>query len=186
MQIQAIPITPEAFAPFGQVIEPQSGHVPFGDRDAQLSLQNGTPRFYIMQLHRRGRRFHHITQHGRCTQCLGSLDGREWFLGVAPPSERPNPKLADIKVFKIPGSCFVKLEVGTWHAGPYFDHDIVNFYNLELSDTNIVDHTTCDLLKTYGVVFEITTAEVATADICDLIGGVVKRQGSDGEICDVG
>ena len=153
--IQAIPITREAFCPFGQVIWPQPDDQPFSPQDAQLDLKNGTPRFYIMELHQRGRRFHEITRHGDCTQCLGSLDGREWFLGVAPPGKAPNPAPDEIKVFKIPGSCFVKLEVGTWHAGPYFDDDTISFYNLELTDTNVVDHTTCDLVQTYGVVFEI-------------------------------
>ncbi len=155
MPIEATPINSEAFKPFGQLIRPQPDDVPFNLQDAQLDLQNGTPRFYIMQLHQRGRRFHDITRHGGCTQCLGALDGRTWFLGVAPPSAQPNPQPTDIRVFKIPGDCFVKLEVGTWHAGPYFDDDTVNFYNLELSDTNVVDHTTCNLLETYGVEFEI-------------------------------
>ncbi|MEL7352654.1 MAG: ureidoglycolate lyase [Cyanobacteria bacterium P01_A01_bin.116] len=155
--IQAQPITAEAFRPFGQVIVPQPDDTPFNPQDAQLALHNGTPRFYIMQLHQRGRQFHTITKHGACTQCLGSLEGKDWFLGVAPPSERDQPPLEDIQVFHIPGSCFVKLEVGTWHAGPYFDADTVNFYNLELSDTNVVDHTTCDLQQTYGVVFAIAS-----------------------------
>ncbi|XP_024517675.1 uncharacterized protein LOC9657510 [Selaginella moellendorffii] len=36
-----------------------------------------------------------------------------------------------------------KLNEGTWHAGPLFgDRDSMVFYNLELSDTNVVDHTT--------------------------------------------
>ncbi|MGB3298573.1 MAG: ureidoglycolate lyase [Phormidesmis sp.] len=153
--IQAVPITAEAFCQFGQVIEPQSDEVPFNAQAAQLQLQNGIPRFYIMQLHHRGRRFHTITRHTACTQCLGSLGEREWFLAVAPPTQSFKPKLEDIRVFKIPGSCFVKLEVGTWHAGPYFDDETVNFYNLELSNTNVVDHTTCNLLQTYGVTFEI-------------------------------
>jgi ureidoglycolate hydrolase len=155
--ILATPISAEAFRPFGQVIWPQPDDIPFNLQDAQLQLQNGTPRFYIMQLDQRGRRFQKITCHRACTQCLGSLDGREWFLGVAPPnrSDEDCPQLEDIQVFKIPGDCFVKLEVGTWHAGPYFDDETVSFYNLELSDTNLVDHTTCDLVQTYGVTFEI-------------------------------
>jgi len=152
--ISAIEITPETFSRFGQVIYPQPDDIPFNEQDAQLQLQNGTPRFYIMQLQQRGRRFHQITRHSGCTQCLGALDGKTWFLGVAPPSESALPQLEDTQVFKIPGS-FVKLEVGTWHAGPYFDGDTVNFYNLELSDTNVVDHTTCNLVQTYGVEFEI-------------------------------
>lgn len=153
--IAARPISVEAFRPFGQLILPQSDTVAFNVQDAQLDLSGGTPRFYIMSLTQRGRRFHTITRHGGCTQCLGSLEGKAWFLGVAPPSAADQPRWEDIKVFEIPGDRFVKLEVGTWHAGPYFDADAVNFYNLELSDTNVVDHTTCDLLDTYGVEFEI-------------------------------
>lgn len=154
--VQAIPIATESFRPFGQVIWPQSDSKAFDFQDAQLQLQ-GIPRFYIMQLHQRGRRFATITRHNACTQCLGSLEGQTWFLGVAPEGDRPHPQLENIKVFKIPGNCFVKLDVGTWHAGPYFDADIVSFYNLELSDTNVVDHTTCDLLETYGTLFAIAT-----------------------------
>ncbi len=154
-QIEAQLITPELFQPYGQVISASEDGQPYGPADAQLQLQNGTPRFYIMRLRNRGFRFHKITRHLRCTQCLGSLEGKDWLLGVAPPSEAPIPNWEDIAVFRIPGNCFVKLDVGTWHAGPYFEHDSVDFYNLELSDTNVVDHDTCNLIKNYGVEFEI-------------------------------
>jgi len=36
---------------------------------------------------------------------------------------------------------FVKLHQATWHAGPFFsDGQHMDFYNLELADTNVVDH----------------------------------------------
>lgn len=148
-------ITPESFQPFGQVIFASEDGQPFGAQDAQLQLQNGTPRFYIMRLRDRGLRFHKITRHLNCTQCLGSLEGKEWFMGVAPPGQATAPNWEDITVFRIPGNCFIKLEVGTWHAGPYFTQDSVDFYNLELSDTNLIDHHTCNLLQADGVEFEI-------------------------------
>ena len=142
-QLRAQWITAEAFRPYGQLITPaQNGRT--DAENAQLNLQNGTPRFYIMRLTKRGRRFHQITRHVRCTQCLGSLGGKEWLIAVAPPSQT-EPAIEKIAAFRIPGSCFIKLDVGTWHAGPYFDHDTVDFYNLELSDTNEVDHFTHDL-----------------------------------------
>ena len=167
LPLKALPITTEAFVPFGQVIWPQTDNTPFSLQDAQLDLSQGTPRFYIMQLRQRGRVFTRITRHLRCTQCLGALNGQTWFLGVAPPIAkardrtilRPKniaPCPEEIVAFKIPGNCFVKLNGGTWHAGPYFDAEAVDFYNLELSNTNIVDHTTCDLIQTYGMAFEIT------------------------------
>lgn len=160
MSIQTLtaqPITVEAFRPFGQVIFPQADDQPFGPNDAQLKLDAGIPRFYIMQLHGRGARFHKITRHLACTQCLGALEGKAWLMAVAPPSSAEAPQPEEIAAFWIPGNCFIKLAVGTWHAGPYFEADTVNFYNLELSDTNLVDHHTCDLKARYQLEFEIVT-----------------------------
>lgn len=158
-RLTAQPITPENFAPFGQVIFPSADGVPFGPHEAQLKLDAGIPRFYIMTLVNKGTRFRTITRHRRCTQCLGALEGKDWLMGVAPPGEfdRPDPK--SIAAFQIPGNCFIKLEVGTWHAGPYFNHPSVSFYNLELSDTNIEDHQTCSLVQEFGLEFDIVGGE---------------------------
>lgn len=153
--LTAQPITAEAFRPYGQVIFPaQDGKAYDGD-DAQLKLDEGTPRFYIMQLEQRGQRFRTITRHQRCTQCLGALEGKEWLLGVAPPDGAAVPDLSRLQAFRIPGHCFIKLAVGTWHAGPYFTSPSVRFYNLEMSDTNLVDHDTCNLAQMFGLEFEI-------------------------------
>jgi len=153
--IRAEPITPEAFQPYGQVIFPTPDHKSFDQRDAQLNLAQGIPRLYLMELSYRGRQFHQITRHHRCTQCLGAIAGQTWFLAVAPPGSGQEPDLGAIRVFQISGTCFIKLGVGTWHAGPYFDMLRLVFYNLELSDTNITDHETCDLHQRYGCEFEI-------------------------------
>ena len=148
------PISVAGFAPFGQVIVPDEDGAPFGPGDAQLSLAGGTPRFYAMRLPHRGRAFHHITRHGNVTQCLGSMMGEPWMLAVAPPDPaRAAPEPAAIRAFAIPGDCFVMLRVGTWHAGPYFDAPSVAFYNLELADTNVVDHQTCDLAADFAMRF---------------------------------
>ncbi|MBW4561441.1 MAG: ureidoglycolate lyase [Mojavia pulchra JT2-VF2] len=155
-QLQAEWITPENFRRYGQVIFPSSDGKPFDTEDAQLNLQNGTPRFYIMRLHGRGRKFHKITRHVQCTQCLGSLEGKDWLIAVCPPhNELDEPVLEEIAAFRIPGNCFIKLNEGTWHAGPYFEHEVVDFYNLELADTNVVDHFTHDLLSSHQLEFEL-------------------------------
>jgi ureidoglycolate hydrolase len=155
-QLQAEWITSENFRPYGQVIFASEDSKSYDSEDAQLNLQNGTPRFYIMRLNKRGRKFHKITRHVQCTQCLGSLEGKDWLIAVAPPNNESDcPALEDIKAFRIPGNCFIKLEMGTWHAGPYFESDFIDFYNLELSDTNIVDHFTHDFLKMQQIEFEI-------------------------------
>ncbi len=153
-QLQAQWVTPENFQPYGQVIWASEDSKSYDTEDAQLNLQNGTPRFYIMRLHHKGRKFHKITRHVQCTQCLGSLEGKDWLIAVAPPRDTEQPALEEIVAFRIPGNCFIKLEVGTWHAGPYFDHAFVDFYNLELSDTNVIDHFTHNFLTSNQLEFE--------------------------------
>ncbi len=155
-QLPAQWITPDNFRPYGQAIFASEDGKAYDTEDAQLNLQNGTPRFYIMRLHERGRRFHKITRHVRCSQCLGSLAGKDWLIAVAPPNPASNqPTLEELAAFSVPGNCFIKLEVGTWHAGPYFDGEVVEFYNLELSDTNVTDHFSHDFLDSHNLEFEI-------------------------------
>lgn len=148
-------VTPATFAPYGQVIFASPDGKPYDETDAQLYLSQGVPRFYLMRLLAKGRRFHRMTRHRLCSQCLGSLVGKEWWLAVAPPSATDTPDLEQLRGFRIPGTCFIKLEPGTWHAGPYFEHEFVDFYNLELSNTNEVDHQTCDLQISFGLEFEL-------------------------------
>ena len=164
IQIYAESITEQNFQPYGQLITPQNDGKSYDSADAQLDLNNGIPRFYLMRLCEKKRQFHQITRHDRCTQCLGSLDGKDWFLAVAPPSDAPLPNIEDIVAFHIPSNCFVKLEVGTWHSGPYFDYDFVDFYNLELSDTNVVDHFTHNFKNSHSIYFEILRKEEKILD----------------------
>jgi len=161
MTVRSIPVnqlTPESFAPFGEVIAAKEDGAPFGPDDARLELSRGTPRFYIMRLPRRNLRFKQITRHRQVTQCLASVGGKSWFMAVAAPlnldDPQAQPALEDIKAFRIPGDVAVKLHRGSWHAGPFFEDEEISFFNLELSDTNEVDHQNCYLDKTYGVVLE--------------------------------
>ncbi|MGL5836559.1 MAG: ureidoglycolate lyase [Waterburya sp.] len=163
-QLAAIAITKSNFKPYGQLITPSPDGKIFDQTDAVLKLQNGIPRFYIMHLEHREKTFTQITRHQGCTQCLGSLDSKDWFMAVCPPSDLPEPDLMSLSVFHIPGDCFIKLEVGTWHAGPYFNYPAVNFYNLELSDTNMVDHFIYDFATKQNIKFEIIDTSQITAN----------------------
>ena len=155
-----LPITPlstAAFSPFGQLIEPAEDGLIFGPSDAELKLNAGTPRFYIMKLKGRGLAFTQITRHRQVTQCLASVGGAPWFIALAPPGEvndpDAKPRLEDIRAFRIPGDMAIKLHVGTWHAGPFFERAQLSFFNLELADTNVVDHQSCHLDRAYRVTF---------------------------------
>jgi ureidoglycolate hydrolase len=151
-------ITPENFQPYGQVIFPTDDGKQFDTTDAQLSL-TGIPRFYIMHLRKVGIKFHSLARHQQCTQCLGSLGGKEWFMAVAPAASPDRMNLEQIAAFRISGNCFIKLHAGTWHAGPLFEDEFIDFYNLELHDTNINDYEVCNLRKLYNLNFELTVVK---------------------------
>lgn len=145
--------TPESIAPYGTLIEPTEDGHPFGATDAALDLSQGTPRLYIMRLRQRPLLIRGITRHARVTQCLASLKGEEWFIGLAEPGDAPAPE--DIRVFRLGGDVALALHAGAWHAGPFFTAPAVDFLNLELTDTNETDHETTRLDERHGAVIEI-------------------------------
>ena len=155
IELSVEPLTAEAFEVFGTVIPPTEDGVAFGPADAQLDLGSGTPRFYAMRIPGRGLEVERITRHRLCTQALASVGGHPWVMAVAPPLDLDvadaAPTLDHIKAFLIPGHVAVMLHKGTWHAGPLFPTGSeLSFFNLELADTNVVDHHTVDLRQTYG------------------------------------
>ncbi len=147
--LPARPISAEAFLPFGHLILPGADGAPADLADQALNLAGGRPRFYIMDLSRRSHDITRITRHRAVTQVLASANAQPWLLAVAPPRdlEQPDaaPDPAAIRAFTIPGGVAVLLHRGTWHAGPYFHAPSMPFFNLELVDTNEVDHHTVTL-----------------------------------------
>ncbi|GAB2286770.1 hypothetical protein Dimus_021164 [Dionaea muscipula] len=174
VKLKPIEATPATFADFGQVILPSPDGEEFGPQDAQLDLSRGIPRFYIMQIEERPLKFSTITHHASVTQCLGSAGGHAWYLAVAKPSivlpvevigETDKkilhshcghfyipPNVEDVRLFKVEGHKFLKLNAGTWHSGPFYKGKTMDFYNLELSNTNEADHTTYNF-KENGIQF---------------------------------
>ncbi len=153
--VPLIPLTPEAFAPFGAVVAPLTESEREGRSAPPLDLSAGTPRFYAMRLSARPLEVRRITRRRRVTQSLASVDGRAWFMLAAPPvgldDPHAEPALEDILGFVIPGGVAIMMFRGTWHAGPLFAGPEASFFNLELADTNETDHQSCDLVARYGV-----------------------------------
>ncbi len=152
----------QTLAPYGTLLEPQQDGQPFGAVDASLALDAGTPRFYLMKLARRPLQVRQITRHLQVTQCLASLNGKSWFVLLAPPvapeSTQALPDVSRLRAFHINGRQALALHRGTWHAGPYFLEEEVDFVNLELSDTNLRDHHTVRLDVEFGLVAVVVPA----------------------------
>jgi ureidoglycolate hydrolase len=157
LKIQIQELEAAVFAPFGEIIKARRSAGQFANNpydpetspdEPKLTLTNGTPRLWIMYLRDRGVVFKSMARHRRVSQCLGSLQGKEWVIGVAPPNDFADgtkPEFDRISAFRIPGDCVIKLHVGTWHAGPHFLHEECLFFNLENLDTNKKDFDTADL-----------------------------------------
>jgi ureidoglycolate hydrolase len=160
LTVPAQDLTDEAFAPYGNIIKPRrSGdqgdrtyaYRPHEEADhVKLVMTNGEPCLRIMHQFKRGLIFTKIARHRRVSQCLGSLQGKEWFIAVAPPTDFADdalPRLEDITAFRIPGDRIIKIHVGTWHAGPHFVHEECMFASYENTDTNTRDFHIIDLPK---------------------------------------
>lgn len=158
LRLKAEPATAANIAPFGTLIEPGEDGTPYGAADAPLELGRGTPRLYIMRLTYKPLLVRGITRHSQVTQCLAAMGGHDWFVCLAAPHDPDAPEEPDpaaIRCFRIGGGVSLALKRGTWHAGPYFEAPAVDFLNLELADTNEVDHHTVRLDQRFGTAIEI-------------------------------
>ena len=110
----------KAFAPYGEIISPRTSSAETGVEEPKLILTNGTPRLWIMKLKKRRLVFADMA---RCSQCLGSMQGKEWFVGVAPiafaggdsahgeRNQRPHRKTAHLHQSGHLGRCSAGLSV---------------------------------------------------------------------------
>ena len=55
------------------------------------------------------------------------------------------------------------MKQGCWHAGPFFEGGDKDFLNLELSDTNLADHTSHSF-KTDRITFQLVPPVGPAAD----------------------
>lgn len=86
------------------------------------------------------------------TWSQGSRTAKPAADALAPDDPAGEPDPAAIKAFRVPGTAAIELHRSTWHAGPFFDDPTMDFFNLELADTNQVDHHNCMLDQRFGVV----------------------------------
>jgi ureidoglycolate hydrolase len=163
IKVPAQALETTGFAPYGEIIRPRAMGTQFANHaydpetssdEPTLTLTNGTPRLWIMAQKKRGLVFTQLARHRRVSQCLGALQGKEWFIAVAPPNDLADgtrPDLSRLAAFRIPGDRVIKLHVATWHAGPHFVHDECLFFNLENLDTNKRDFDTSDLPNEFHI-----------------------------------
>jgi ureidoglycolate lyase len=141
-EVQAEPLSTEAFAPFGQVID--RGDMVMELRDGEQFHLN------VLSYDRQPLECDHLNRHHKATQALVALAGRPTLVVVA-PAERDfstREHLGSVRAFVCDGTAGINLSLGTWHWGPYplMDHvDLVNVQGQGFADDNEVAHLTRDL-----------------------------------------
>jgi ureidoglycolate hydrolase len=140
--VRAEPLTSEAFAPFGQVV--QQGDMVMELRDDEV--------FHLNVLHydRKPLRCDHLNRHHRATQMLVALAGKPTLLVVAPRDIdfTEHLHLESVRAFVCDGTSGVNIALATWHWGPYpiSDHvDLVNVQGKDFAHDNEVAYLERDL-----------------------------------------
>lgn len=110
-------LTPEAFAPFGDVVDPPAP----GDRvsltdtvraidgatQPKLSFSSAQP--WELPLHAT-----QMERHNRSSQCFAPMDVARWVIMVA-PDNGGRPDEAGLRAFLVRGDQAVNYHIGTWH-----------------------------------------------------------------------
>jgi ureidoglycolate lyase len=141
-EVQAEPLTADAFAPFGQVI---------AEGDMVMELRDGEAfHLNVLSYDRHPLECDHLNRHHKATQALVALAGRPTLVVVAPQEHDFSSRdhLSSVRAFVCDGTAGINLALGTWHWGPYplMDHvDLVNVQGKGFADDNEVAHLSRDL-----------------------------------------
>ncbi len=115
--IRLEPLTPEAFAPFGDVVEPPA----LGARVSLIESIGGIEHAGTARLSFNHAEPHSLPiiatemeRHNRSSQCFAPMDVARWVLLVAPDlGGRPDAKA--LRAFVATGDQAVNYHIGTWH-----------------------------------------------------------------------
>ncbi len=125
VHLRADPLTPAAFAPFGQVLAREPDEATLEVRDGEELALN------ILSYERGPLRCDHLNAHHKSTQALFPM--RPTVLVVAPAGTAFDaPSDVDLaRAFVVDDTAGVNLALGTWHWGPYPIAERVDIVNLQ-------------------------------------------------------
>ncbi len=145
-QLIVQPLTRDAFAPFGQVIETggraaksiNQGHTArFGDlADLDVTSENGVPTLSIFRSNPLPwpLALHQMERHLLGSQAFIPLNGRNWLVVVAPPGDFDR---AQIRAFWATGQQGVNFTAGTWHHFSLALDAVSDFLVIDRSGTGV-------------------------------------------------
>ena len=139
IEIPVLELTPEAFAPYGEVSRPRAR--------MRLDFASGAPSLCEVRVEPIPLHLDFMARHVNTTQTFVPLAGSRAVLVVAPPSDLSDPHaLPDLRrlaAFLLDGSRAVTLGRGAWHRTPFPVGGPAHFLVLDregtLDDLDLVD-----------------------------------------------
>src|SRR4030095_8387799 len=127
-ELKVEPTTPEAIAPFGQLlgVNDTVKPVPTGFYEGKVTVylpvqfqSDADTELTLATVDRRDMRVQWMGRHFKHTQTFIPLE-RKHFVGVLrPPNDKDLPDLEQVRAFLFDGSCGFTMRIGTWHEFPF-------------------------------------------------------------------
>ena len=115
IKILAGHIDPEQFAPFGELVALHNIiELDFGGSQPTLQISSVPYREFV---------FKEMSRHIHCSQIFIPMNGKEFIIALAPPSDNNDPfavpDINSVKAFVVDSSQVINIQKGCWHTTPF-------------------------------------------------------------------
>ena len=126
--LKAKPATPEALAPYGQVLgyNPDVPPMPIDFYDGAAKVRrvvdfvsDDQTEMPVVTLDRRPLEVRWMERHFKHTQAFVPLGGKPFVAVFAPPNDEDLPDLDKVEAFRFNGQAGFVMKLGTWHEFPF-------------------------------------------------------------------
>ena len=147
VRLKVQPMTREAFAPFGVLIDSRGS--------VEIDLGEGSPSLTGATSEWRPFSFDFMARHKRTMQVFSPLVSSQSVIAVAPPNAAAAPDVDRVVAFLVDGRLPYAYHKGTWHTPPFPIKEWASYLVVDRSGTLDDDWELVDLKVTRHTVFEI-------------------------------
>ncbi len=147
IRLKVQPMTREAFAPFGVLIDSRGS--------VEIDLCDGRPSLTGATAEPRPMKFDFMARHRRTMQVFSPLAQSQSVIAVAPPSAGDAPEIEKVAAFLVNGRLPYAYHKGTWHTPPFPVAEWASYLVVDRSGTLDDDWELVDLRVARAVSFEI-------------------------------
>ena len=147
VRLKVQPMTREAFAPFGVLIDSRGS--------VEIDLCEGKPSLTGATAEWRPFGFDFMARHRLTMQVFSPLASSQSVIAVAPPNDDEAPDVDRVVAFLVDGRLPYAYHKGTWHTPPFPVREWSSYLVVDRSGTLDDDWELVDLKVTRQTVFEI-------------------------------